>query len=1155
MSRMKATLKNVIVTRLLADPETLRKYTKGRCNVPSGRFEKEYREEIRILILTRLLVLVAFLDKAKMASVLDRVPRLFIKEAKVKSTRDVLVSLCRDFLSAEGDIIKHLSRIGLKVAYKQEPIDELDFTVTNLAADIRDGVRLARMEEILTNVPPKSLLATLRLPAVSRLQKLHNVGAVLDTLCQRGVPNVGEVAAHHIVDGYREQVLKLLWTIVANSGIGAVLDPSAVEDEIHKVEHANRTKLVNWDLRDIMTASYREMVPFEGNESDEDIMRPLLLRWCNAVIAPFGVQVTDYTASFADGIAICLLIHYYHPALIRLDEIERTSRHGLSIDEALANERLNLNMASERMSELGGIPKLLPMGDSRNPPEDKSMLLCLVYLCSRLMESSSEVLACQAIQHWYRHKKRIELMGKKIEASKVIRQAWQERKVVYYHAQQMKYGNSVRIIEGFIYANKDRLYALRKAREYGDVRIRCVTGLQALVRGRQARQKVGPLLRRNTSVLMIQKNWRISRIQRALDTQKLRRLSAVTIQKLWRGYLAYANLSTVLWGATKIQAVVRGIAIRKCRAEQIAASVQIQRIWRGFMCQVHLHVALLDVVTVQSVARRYNAAKLRSQKMASIVKLQQFVRTRRAVRILQKKVNDKRIQRQQDTAVVLMQRLARGRLARQSIANNVVSCIRIQAAFRGFLIRLNAKGANTSALVLQTKWRQYMQRKNFANSRRAIVAIQRFSRRRLKQNERQLADSSAVLIQAVWRQFTKRMDYHDAIFSAITIQSIFRQKLAARATATRMKAVVVIQKHVRMWKASQVAELEKMKHRALVQAERERDSVIRIQSVARRMISVAHVKNVREIQENNAATLWWAGIIIQTFTHVCLAKSFTCAVRRDRIARCERKSAIILQSIARRFLSLAEAHRRRGLRHSAAIRLQTMWRGSAATKQLKAYVAAASVLQRVFRGFKIRTEMKRLSVNARIVQSAWRLFLFQKSASIEAVTTMQRMMRGAKVRSEMRMLTSKAQKVQATWRMLQMKNKYKSTLHSIVVIQSLARRHVAEASVGVKNASVLTVQAFGRIVLAKLLVQKLVFDKVNFMISTSSAIRIQVSRQPAVHLLSKAYTTHSLTDISNVSTVFFEGISSQEVTQQSAAGRHRYTERMEVFQCIPPVSV
>lgn len=46
--------------------------------------------------------------------------------------------------------------------------DEFDFHVSNLAVDLRDGVRLTRLMEVVTG--EWGLAAGLRVPAVSRLQ-------------------------------------------------------------------------------------------------------------------------------------------------------------------------------------------------------------------------------------------------------------------------------------------------------------------------------------------------------------------------------------------------------------------------------------------------------------------------------------------------------------------------------------------------------------------------------------------------------------------------------------------------------------------------------------------------------------------------------------------------------------------------------------------------------------------------------------------------------------------------------------------------------------------------------------------------------------------------------------------------------------------------
>ena len=108
---MKLALENFIKRRFLSDDYTLDKFTKGRCNVPSGNFGRRYRAEMRNLVLSRIMTLVFFLDRAKTCqSVAETVsqscPRLFTVSSEVKSSRDVLVTICRECLSSEGDIVR-----------------------------------------------------------------------------------------------------------------------------------------------------------------------------------------------------------------------------------------------------------------------------------------------------------------------------------------------------------------------------------------------------------------------------------------------------------------------------------------------------------------------------------------------------------------------------------------------------------------------------------------------------------------------------------------------------------------------------------------------------------------------------------------------------------------------------------------------------------------------------------------------------------------------------------------------------------------------------------------------------------------------------------------------------------------------------------------
>ena len=74
----------------------------------------------------------------------------------MKSSEEVLVSLCQDCFSKQGSIVRHLNHDGVSTSHVQHPLDEYNFRVMNLAADLKDGVCLAR-----------KLLPSMRIPADS----------------------------------------------------------------------------------------------------------------------------------------------------------------------------------------------------------------------------------------------------------------------------------------------------------------------------------------------------------------------------------------------------------------------------------------------------------------------------------------------------------------------------------------------------------------------------------------------------------------------------------------------------------------------------------------------------------------------------------------------------------------------------------------------------------------------------------------------------------------------------------------------------------------------------------------------------------------------------------------------------------------------------
>jgi abnormal spindle-like microcephaly-associated protein len=432
------------------------KYTKGKCKIPSGRFEKMYKNEMRQHFLKHILLLIVFLDGAKVNSIIKSSPRLFNKKGIIKSSKEFLAILCRDYLHGIGNVFKHLGSVGVTVTYEQRYIEELDYVVSNLATDLRDGIRLTKLAEILRGQNDDSLVGQLRLPAVSRLQKLHNTDCALTFFDEIGIPNIASIQASHIIEGHRPQVLKLLWSIMSSYKLSTLLHPKELMHEIEGIYTSRR-----------YTGAPKEVTFKEGGDICE-----LLLQWCQAVCSCFQYDVKDFSNSFSDGTALGLIIHYYHPAILNREHILPTTSslktRGLSVSKsdefeaALGNERRNCKFANDAMLEIGGIPNMFPLSDTINIPDERTTIICVAYLCSRLLELRTETLAATVIQKAFR--KFVGPLNKQKMRNAVLKveKFWIDNKDCYFAAQRDKYQDAVFTIEAFF---SSKLKALQRERE------------------------------------------------------------------------------------------------------------------------------------------------------------------------------------------------------------------------------------------------------------------------------------------------------------------------------------------------------------------------------------------------------------------------------------------------------------------------------------------------------------------------------------------------------------------------------------------------------------------------------------------------------------------------------------------------------------------
>lgn len=120
------------------------------------------------------------------------------------------MGFCADMVTAHGDIIRRMRNIDYNLTHKQTHLDEVNYAVNSLN-DLRDGIRLTRVVEILfrgNQISPK-----LRLPAISKLQKIHNVNLALTRISEH-ITIEGNISSRDIVNGHREKILSLFWQLI-----------------------------------------------------------------------------------------------------------------------------------------------------------------------------------------------------------------------------------------------------------------------------------------------------------------------------------------------------------------------------------------------------------------------------------------------------------------------------------------------------------------------------------------------------------------------------------------------------------------------------------------------------------------------------------------------------------------------------------------------------------------------------------------------------------------------------------------------------------------------------------------------------------------------------------------------------------------------------
>ena len=356
--------RTALVAALVRDRELELEFGVGSTGAPP--FADGYQEALAGTVLKRTLLLVFLMDRARAAC--PRTPPPLPRGRPVQEQRRRRRTRAASVHVRTGDVLRHVRHMGYRLYHAQEPIREYDFTVRNLAVDLRDGVRLCRLVEVLAGaVGDDGCVKDAVFPADSRAARTRNVRLALDAAKACGVELPGkwkDVSPADVVDGHLANTLGLLYALMMHFQAPRMLPTVELDDEIavwrsrranqilagrgrfafhgatlapardsnrHGEEDSNRRERTPEEVEEDEAA--RSAALFADELADAALAASgsdtysecevRLLRWARAVCACVGVDVTDFKSSFADGTALCALVHAYAPRLAPLRAVSR----------------------------------------------------------------------------------------------------------------------------------------------------------------------------------------------------------------------------------------------------------------------------------------------------------------------------------------------------------------------------------------------------------------------------------------------------------------------------------------------------------------------------------------------------------------------------------------------------------------------------------------------------------------------------------------------------------------------------------------------------------------------------------------------------------------------------------------------------------------
>lgn len=675
-------LTRFLTERFFTNPQLTKTPGYHKAN-PSKKFLKALNQ----FMLKKFLLLVYFLDYAKKRKLIAHDPCLFRKQAAWKTSREILLRFSRDLLAGIGDVTKILRSYDYVLTHQQTYIDEYEYEVTDIRQDLRDGVRLCRVVELITGVD--GLIQQCRAPAISRLQKVHNVEVALGALRQAGGVLADDVEAKYIVDSNRTKTLSLLWQIVhkiqaprfdqAACAIQKWWRSRVWHIRVRNYLYARRDHAAiviqrAWKLRCWKTVVTEERVSFlRAKEAATHLQR-----WWRRLRESAHTKKCRELEDKRRRAVLTLQRRWRDTLLMRIhSEQYRDLRNAvLMIQTRWRMKRvMKLRRAELLRARTNAVVRIQCWWRSSRFTQEKREWFLRCRRSVLLIQKTWRVYytreqerrnACLKIQMWWR----TALCSRRYQLQKSscvkLQRWWRERQ------RYMTQRQAVSLIESWYLRVKAGKTARENYLRMRDAATRIQTWWRAVSLAREERGKYQQL---RQSVVILQTQWRRRALARR-DRQRFlaKRMACVTLQSYWRMirirrfYERYRSCTITV--QRKWRVIRAGSLVRRMYEETRRRVILVQSLWRAFVARRRFLRYQRAAIVIQSYYRmRIAMRRFNDAKHAALTIQVYWCRYRR------KKIEAESLRQQKDLALIVMDiqnECKDGRSAQEAVGKSIL---------------------------------------------------------------------------------------------------------------------------------------------------------------------------------------------------------------------------------------------------------------------------------------------------------------------------------------------------------------------------------------------------------------------------------------------------------------------------------------------------